>query len=83
MKIAIYFLKLENSLQYIEIENPYTSIVCNLHVDSGAQLNVIKRNRIPSNMILENRKIHLSGITDKTIKTFNQEFELPSPAKHR
>ena len=29
-KIAMYFLKLENSLQYVEIENPYTSKVSNL-----------------------------------------------------
>ena len=57
-KIAMYFLKLENSLQYVEIENPYTSKVCNLLEDSGAQLNIIKRNQIPSNIILENRKIH-------------------------
>ena len=35
-KIAMYFLKLENSLQYIEIENPYTNKKCNLLVDSGA-----------------------------------------------
>ena len=68
-KIAMYFLKLENSLQYIEIENPYTNKKCNLFVDSGAQLNIIKGNQIPSNIILENRKIHLSGITDKTIET--------------
>ena len=68
-KIAMYFLKLENSLEYVEIENPYTSEVCNLLVDSGAQLNIIKRNQIPSNIILENRKIHLSGITDKSIET--------------
>ena len=68
-KIAMYFLKLENSLQYIEKENPYTSKVCNLLVDSGAQLNIIKRNQIPSNIILENRKINLSGITDKSIET--------------
>ena len=67
-KIAMYFLKLENSLQYIEIQNPYTSKVCNLLVDSGTQLNIIKRNQIPSNIILENRKINLSGITDKTVE---------------
>ena len=65
----MYFLKLENSLQYDEIENPYTSKVCNLLVDSGAQLNIIKGNQIPSNILLGNRKIHLSGITDKTIET--------------
>ena len=65
----MYFLKLENSLQYIEIENPYTNRICNLLVDSGAQLNIIKGNQIPSNKILENRKIYLSGITDKTIET--------------
>ena len=63
------FLKLENLLQYIEIENPYTSKACNLLVDSGAQLNIIKRNQVSSNIILENRKIHLSGITDKMIET--------------
>ena len=68
-KIAMYFLKLENSLQYIEIENPYTNKKCNLLVDSGVQFNIIKGNQIPSNIILENRKIHLSGITDKTIET--------------
>ena len=68
-KIAMYFLKLENSLQYVEIENPYTSKVCNLLVDSRAELNIIKRNQISSNIILENRKIHLSGITDKSIET--------------
>ena len=68
-KIAMYFLKLENSLQYIEIENPYTNRICNLLVDSGAQLNIIKGNQITSNKILENRKIHLYGITDKTIET--------------
>jgi hypothetical protein len=68
-KIAMYFLKLENSLQYIEIENHYTNKKCNLLVDSGAQLNIIKGDQIPSNIILENRKIHLSGITDKTIET--------------
>ena len=50
-KIAMYFLKLENSLQYVEIQNPYTSKVCNLLIDSGAQLNIIKRNQIPSNII--------------------------------
>ena len=33
-KIAMYFLKLENCLQYIEIENPYTSEVCNLILTS-------------------------------------------------
>ena len=44
-KIAMYFLKLENSLQYIEIENPYTNRICNLLVDSGAQLNIIKEIR--------------------------------------
>ena len=38
-------------------------------MDSGAQLNIIKRNQIPSNIILENRKIHLSGIRDKSIGT--------------
>ena len=38
-KIAMYFLKLENLLQYVEIENLYISKVCNLLVDSGAQLN--------------------------------------------
>ena len=65
----MYFQKLENSLQYVQIENPYTSKVCNLLVDSGTQLNIIKRNQIPSNIILENRKIHLSGITDKSIET--------------
>ena len=65
----MYFLKLENSLQYVEIENPYTSKLCNLLVDSGAQLNIIKRNQIPSIIILENRKIHLSGITDNSIET--------------
>ena len=65
----MYFLKLENSLQYVEIENPYTSKVCNLLVDSGAQLNIIKRNQVPSNIILENRKIHLFGIKDKSIET--------------
>ena len=68
-EIAMYFLKLENSLQYIEIENPYTNKKCNLLEDSSAQLNIIKGNQIPSNIILENRKIHLSGITDKTIET--------------
>ena len=67
-KIAMYFLKLKNSLQYVEIENPYTNRICNLLVDSGAQLNIIKGNQIPSNKILENRKIHLSGVTDKTIE---------------
>ena len=65
----MYFLKLENSLQYVDIENPYTSKACNLLVDSGAQLNIMKRNQIPSNIILENRKIHLSGNTDKSIET--------------
>ena len=68
-KITKYFLKLENSQQYVETETPYTSKVCNLLVDSGAQLNIIKRNQIPSNIILENRKIHLSGITDQLIET--------------
>ena len=68
-KIPMYFLELENSLQYIEIENPCTNKACNLLVDSGDQLNIIKRNQIRSNIILENRKIHLSGITDKTIET--------------
>ena len=76
-KIAMYFLKLENSLQYIEIENPYTNRICNLLVDSGAQLNIIKGNQIPSNKILENGKIHLSGITDKTIDTWlNIDFHV-------
>ena len=65
----MYFLKLENSLQYIEIENRYTNKACNLLVDSGAQLNIIKKNQISSNIILENKKIHSSGITDKTIET--------------
>ena len=68
-KIAMYFLKLENSLQYVEIDDPYTSKVYNLLVDSGAQLNIIKRNQILFNIILENRKIHLSDITDKSIET--------------
>ena len=68
-KITMYFLKFKNSLQYIEIENPYTCKVYNLLGDSGAQLNIIKRSQIPSNIILENRKIHSSDITDKTIET--------------
>ena len=56
-------------MQYVVIENPYTSKVYNLLVDCGAQLNIIKGNQIPSNILLGNRKIHLSGITDTTIET--------------
>ena len=45
-----------------------TRKVCNLLVNSGAQLNIIKKSQIPSNIILENRKTLLSGITAKSIK---------------
>ena len=65
----MYFLKLENVLQYIEIKNPYTAKSCKLIVDSGAQLNIIKKNQILPYIILENKKIQLSGITDKAIET--------------
>ena len=64
----MYFLNLENSLQYVEMENPYTNEICKLLVDSGAQLNIIKRNQIPAYVTLENKKIQLSGITDKVIE---------------
>ena len=68
-KVTMYFLNLENALQYIEIKNPYTNKICKLLVDSGAQLNIIKRNQIPSYVILKDKKIQLSGITDKVIET--------------
>ena len=68
-KVTMYFLNLENSLQYVEMKNPYTNEICKLLVDSGAQLNIIKRNQIPPYVILENKKIQLSGITDKVIET--------------
>ena len=46
-KLAMYFLNLENALQYIEIENPYTNKICKLLVDSGDQLNIIKSAKYP------------------------------------
>jgi len=68
-KVTMYFLNLENALQYVEIKNPYTNEICKLLVDSGAQLNIIKRNQIPPYVILKDKKIQLSGITDKVIET--------------
>ena len=68
-KVAMYLLNLENALQYIEIENPYTNKICKLLVDSGAQLNIIKKCQVPANVSLEGKKIQLSGITDKAIQT--------------
>ena len=68
-KVTMYFLNLENALQYIEIENPYTNKMCKLLVDSGAQLNIIKKCQVPTNVSLKCKKIQLSGITDKSIQT--------------
>ena len=49
-KVTMYFLNLENSLQSVEMENAYTNEICKLLVDSGADLNIIKRNQIPPNI---------------------------------
>ena len=54
--IAMYFINLESALQYIEIENPYTHKICKLLVDSGAQLNIIKKCQIPAHVSLEGKK---------------------------
>ena len=35
-KVTMYFLNFENSLQYVEMKNPYTNEICKLLVDSRA-----------------------------------------------
>ena len=71
-KIAMYFLNLENALQYIDIENPYTNKRCILPVDSGAQLNIIKNAKYLHTYHWKEKKIQLSGITDKSIQTLGK-----------
>ena len=68
-KMERYCLNMENLLNYIEIENPYTNKFYNLLVDSGAQLNIIKKNQIPMGAIFSDKRILLSGITDKAMET--------------
>lgn len=63
-----YVVKLENLLQYIEVENKVGCKNYRLLVDSGAQLNIIKKNNIAMSHINNDEQILISGITPKAIK---------------
>ena len=65
----IYLLKPENLLQYIEIKSLYANRPYQLLVDSGAQLNIIKKSEIPEQMMDTNQRIFITGITNNPIQT--------------
>ena len=65
----IYSFCVENLLQYINITYDNLEKTCDILIDTGAQINIIKLSKIDVRLINDTVRHLICGITENTVST--------------